>query len=262
MHICRRSTTPTTRERLFEMGSGPPKTGVVGRWSRGGPGLLRVLGRRDLFLAFRSDGVVVPAWSVGTEGSERGRLCVALVCRPLALGSAIRAVWVDGRGIRGVWCPYVGHQTPQTSRIEVRGVSGSNMEPRATQTSVREMRVGSNVIWTSKPSWTGRPSWSVSSGPSYARGTRPGPSNARWRRERVGRAVIRDVVIRAAPVRCPHSGAPNHATARAPNASDHPSAVAIVTERRLNQPRQALPARAQSLPSNRWIVRLGSVTRR
>ena len=85
---------PNNSERLFGTGSGPPKTDVVERWSRGGPGLWRAHGWRDLLLAFRSDGVVVPAWSVGTEGSERGRLCWAVACRPLAFGPAIRVVHV------------------------------------------------------------------------------------------------------------------------------------------------------------------------
>jgi hypothetical protein len=54
----------------------------------------------------------------------------------------------------------------------------------------------------------------------------------RWRRERVGRAVIRDVAIRATPVRCPHKRTPNHAPTLSPNIPDHVSVVAIVTERR------------------------------
>jgi hypothetical protein len=49
-----------------------------------------------------------------------------------------------------------------------------------------------------------------------ARGRRHGPRVARWRCGRVGRAVIRDVAIRATPVRCPHKQNPNHATALHP----------------------------------------------
>jgi hypothetical protein len=114
----------------------------------------------------------------------------------------------------------------RTSPIKVRGVSGSNMEPRATRTSAREMRVGLNVAWTSKTPRTARPSWSGASGPSYAMERRHGPRVVRWRRGRVGRAVIRDVAIRAAPVRCPHKCAPSHAPTLSPNTPHNPSVVA------------------------------------
>jgi hypothetical protein len=59
------------------------------------------------------------------------------------------------------------------------------------------------------------------------RSTAIAPRDARWQRERVGEAVIRDVAIRAAPVRCPHKWTPNHAPALSFNAPDHGSVVAM-----------------------------------
>jgi hypothetical protein len=90
---------------------------------------------------------------------------------------------------------------------EPRGAQQRGIRPRAGPPPAL-VRVGLNVTWTSKTPRTSRPSWSGASGPSYARGRRHGPRGARWRRERVGRAVIRDVAIRAAPVRCPHKQNP------------------------------------------------------
>jgi hypothetical protein len=151
-------------------------------------------------------------------------------------------------GIRVVLGPYVGHQTPRTSRVQGPGVSGSNMEPRATRTFARQMRVGLNVTWTSKTPRTARPSWSGASGPSYARGRRHGPCDARWRRGRVGRAVIRDVAIRAAPVRCPHKWAPNHAPALHPTPGPRERG-GDVTERRPSSHTSRPRPRAQSSDS-------------
>jgi hypothetical protein len=82
--------------------------------------------------------VWVPAWSVGTEGSERGRLLVALARRPPALGQAIRVV----PGLRPA-----------------------------------EVRVGWNVTRTSKPTRSPR-CWCGASGGHIFTTKRPGPTRA------------------------------------------------------------------------------------
>jgi hypothetical protein len=145
-------------------GSGPPKTDVVQRWPRGGPGLGRALGWRELFLVFRSDGVVVPTWSVRTEGSERGRLCVALVYRPLAFGPAIRVVDV-GLGRVGLFAAVMRRPTgPPRSITTVRervglfadGICRQTGPPRARSRALGT-RVGLNVNETSKTPPTAGP---------------------------------------------------------------------------------------------------------
>ena len=196
-------------------GSGPPETAVVERWPRGVPGLLRAAGVARLFGRSVQTLVWAPAWSVLTEGSERGQVV-------LGVGRSSAGVWgwrfALSMAASGGWArlgplyvPEQAHLGPATAylkgwaRLRPLYVPEQAHPPRARSRGTKyEIRVGWNVAWTSKTPRTARPSWSVASGPSHARGRRHGPRDARWQRERVGRAVIRDVAIRAAPVRCPH----------------------------------------------------------
>ena len=184
MHICRRSTTSTTLGRRSGRVADRPR---LTSWGAGrGAGLVCCERLGGATCYWRSAQTVdgVPAWSVRTEGSEAGWVVLGVGLSSAGVGVGDSRCPCRRLGVRGVWAPSVGHQTPRTS--------------------AREMRVGSNVTWTSKTPPTAPPAWSVSSGPSHARGRRPGPRDARWRRERLGRAVIGDVAIRATPVRCPH----------------------------------------------------------
>ena len=234
----------------------------MGRWPRGGRGLERASGWRDLLLVFRSGagrcaGVVCCSpREVSGAGSS-----VALACRPLAFWLAIRVVRVDGRGSVSSGVPMWDPRRPRPS-ARGPGRFERHMDVEADPAGRRWVRVGSSTLIVLKVTRTAA-TWCGASGGELFTTRRPGPARApaqsetgpgpgtKWRRrngsrarrrssvsapgtstgnipvwarrcpgrrsrprmrcERVGRAVICDVAIRAAPVRCPHKRTPDHA---------------------------------------------------
>jgi hypothetical protein len=109
----------------------------------------------------------VPAWSVGTEGSERGRLCVALAGRPLAAGVAIRVVSSGRLGRSGA----SGGELFTTKRPGSAGASSGSFSTsirRSKRPRSREARPRHGIRANS-------PARSGSISPRYAGRRRPGP---------------------------------------------------------------------------------------
>ena len=179
--------------------------------------------------------VWVPAWSVRIEGSERDRLLVTWLVFRWCRGRRFALCREYGRGVPGRLVSLCG--MPDDPDIAIR---------RAVALGHRYVTfVGDGRRWfvTARRSLvTGR--IAQQHGTRVTRDMRGfgaidgyGPRNARWRRERVGRAVICDVAIRATLVRCPHKQNPeprnstriqrlNHesvvATSRSASPSSHP----------------------------------------